>query len=442
MKTVILGLGAGGLFTGITLRKLDREREILFIDPKSFDLLHPCGLPYVIEGKIESFEKVKHNLPDMGFAKMLEHEAVSVNLEDKTVQAKDLKSQELKSIGYDELVIATGSRAAIPPIEGAEKLLGRGVFTVDSYDSSFALEEACERSKKAVVLGAGAIGLESANALRTRGLEVTVFKMLPNALAKSLDPDMSRLVEDHLKEKGIGLRFEQKVERITGEDRVEGAVVDGETVEADMVVLAAGVRPNTGFLQDSGIDMGKWGILTDERMQTNVPDVYAVGDCVQVKSLIDGRDWMMQLAVAAYKQGMVAAYNIAGKSRTYDGALSTFASRIGDIEAAATGFNSHSAGDDIVIGKATDFTKPEWCGIGQSITVKLIFEKSSGKLLGAQTAGLEGAAERVNIASTAIQAGMDAEKLSKVELCYCPQVSQTYDVLMQAADNALRKMGR
>jgi len=433
MNIVIIGSGTGGLFTAVTIKKQNRDAQITFVDKKDFDLLHPCGLPYVLEGKVDSFEKLKSDLPDMGFVKMHQHEAISVNPSDKKVEIRNLES-ETSQLDYDKLVIASGASAVVLPVSGVDL---KGVFTLDNWENSFALSEMAKTAKKATVVGAGAIGLETANALKERGLEVTIVEMLPCALAKAIDPDMSKILEEYLKTKGINLMFDSKVEEIKGNNNVESVVVNGNIMETDIVVMAAGVKPNTDFLKDSGITMGKWGITVNEQMQTNFPDIYAVGDCVQTKSLIDCRDWMMQLAVAAYKQGIVAGNHILGNDAAYKGALTTFSSKIGDMEVAATGFNSHCV--DAIAGKAKALTRPEWCSGGKDLTIKLLVDKT-GKLLGGQAVGEEGAAHRIDVVSTAIKAGFSIYDFSEIELTYCPAISETYDVLMQAADNAIRKL--
>ncbi len=429
MKTVLLGSGTGALFTMLAIRKHDREAELVVVDEKDFELLHPCGIPYVIEGRVDSLDKLKGKMPALGQTMMLGHSVVSVNTGEKKVEVENLGTHERTFIDYDNLVICTGSSAVVPPVPGADL---PHVFKIDSHDDAVRIKDF--EASSAVIVGAGAIGLETAYALRRKGLDVTIVEMLGSLLPKAIDPDMSALAENYLKSQGINIMLNSKLESIE-----EGhVIVDGNKVDAGMVILSVGVKPNTGFLDGSGVEVGKWGIVVNERMQTNVPGIYAVGDCVQVKSLIDGRDWMMQLAVAAYKQGTVAGMNICGRDSAYRGALTTFASRIGDIEVAATGFNSHFAGE-AVIGKSNGYTKPEWCGDASDVTVKLLVNKE-GKILGGQAVGA-GAAERINVVSAAISAGMDIFGLSSVELCYCPAVSETYDVLMQAADNAIRRLG-
>jgi len=439
MKLLILGSGTGGLFAAVTVKKRMRDAEIVFIDKKDFELLHPCGLPYVIEGKVESFDELKGTLPDMGFTKKLKHEALGIMPDKKAVLVKNLDTSEEFEETYDKLLIATGSSALVPPVPGAKELLGKGVFKVDSFDESYALAEYAKNSKMAIVVGAGAIGLETAVALRAKGLEVTVVEMMEYSLARAIDPDIAKILDDSLTATGINMMFSSKLEQVKGSDKVESVTVAGNDIQADIVILAAGVRSNTDLLADSGIELGKWGIKVNEKMQTNIEDIYAVGDCVQIKSLIDKRDWMMQLAVAAYKQGMVAGTNIIGKDASYKGALTTFSSKIGNLEVAATGFNSSCAECDIITGKSTGQTKPHWCQGGTEITVKILCD-NKGRIIGGQAIGEYGAASRINVLSIAIQAGFSVHQLSETELTYCPAISETYDVLMKAADNCIRKM--
>jgi NADH oxidase (H2O2-forming) len=244
-------------------------------------------------------------------------------------------------------------------------------------------------------------------------------------------------MQEHMEGKGIRFRMGSTLSRLNGLDKLESVEIDGQSIACDMLVLAVGVRGNTGLARDAGLLIGRWGIKVNQFMQTSDPDIYAIGDCVEIKSRIDGRDTLMQLAVAAYKQGVVAGNHICGQSRPYHGALCTFATKIGSLEAAATGFASEDSPES-VSGKASGSIRPEWCHSGGRATVKLISARN-GKLLGCQAVG-EGASERVNIASAAIQAGFSAYDLSETELCYCPAVSDTYDILMQAADNLIRRL--
>jgi NADH oxidase (H2O2-forming) len=437
MKTVIIGSGTGGLFAALTIRKRDSSAEITVIDRKDFELLHPCGLPQAIGGELKDLTCLKGKLPDIRINKMLEHHVERIDTATKKVIAKDLKSEQMIEVGYDKLIIATGGNAFIPKIEGAERLMGKGVFKLATWEDAIHIINTLEGKKTALVAGAGAIGLELAYAMMKQGLEVTVVEAMPRIMPKSFDEDMAGLVQGHLEAMGIKFRLGSRLERVYGSDSLESIEIDGQKQGCNLAILAVGVRGNYDIAMASGLNVGKYGVMVNEMMQTSNPDIYAIGDCVQVRSLIDGRDTAMQLAVAAYKQGVIAGCNIVGQKRTYKGALNTFVIKLGDLEAASTGFTSDDAKEPMA-GKAKGSLVPEWCGGKDQIEVKLIASRD-GRLQGCQAVG-KGAAERVNIASTALQARFTVHDLAETELCYCPAISDTYDVLMQAADNLIRKL--
>jgi len=441
MKIIIIGMGTGGLFSAITIKKRERDAEIVFFDKKDFDILHPCGLPYAIEGRINSFDALKSELPDMGFIKFHKHEVKKIISNEKKLLVENLKNKEISEHNYDKLIIASGGKQFIPDIPGVKL---KGVFSVHGYRECFELSEYIKTCKKAIIIGAGAIGLETSIALKRRGLDVTVVEMMKNSLPNSLDSDIAMILDDYLKEQGISLMFNSRIMEIKGKEKVSNVVLNTndniKELETDLVVLAMGVRGNNGIVKGTDINMGKYGIITNERMQTNHPDIYAIGDCIQVKSFIDNRDTSMHLAVAAYKQGLVAGKNILGIPAKYKGALGTFASKIGDMEVAATGFHSGTKDIETISGKAKSLTKPSWCS-GEDITLKIISDKD-GMLIGGQAIGLSGAAARINILCAAISSRASVYNLADMEMAYCPEVSETYDVLMQAADNLIRKINR
>jgi NADH oxidase (H2O2-forming) len=437
MKAVIIGSGTGGLFAALTIRKRDSSAEITVIDRKDFELLHPCGLPQAIGGELKDLSCLKGTLPDIGLKKLLQHSVERIDTAGKKVIAKDLNNEKMIELEYDKLIISTGSSAFIPKIEGAERLMGKGVFKLATWEDAILIINALEGKKTALVAGAGAIGLELAYALRKRGMEVTIVEAMPKILPKSFDEDMAKTVKEHLEAMGIKFRLGARLERVNGSDLLESIEIDGQKQACSMAVLAVGVRGNCDIALASGLNVGKYGIIVNEMMQTSNPDIYAIGDCVQVRSLIDGRETAMQLAVAAYKQAIVAGCNVLGLKRAYKGALNTFVIKLGDLEAASTGFTSDDA-NEALAAKAKGRLIPEWCGGNGHIEVKLIASRD-GKLLGCQAVG-KGASERVNIVSTALQARFSVYDLAETELCYCPAVSDTYDVLMQAADNLIRRL--
>ncbi len=440
-KIVIIGLGSGGFAASLAIRRADPEAAITIIEKRAYEMFSPCGMPFAIEG-IVGLDNLRFSLPDdRQITKLLEHEALAINAADKNIDVKNLKTKEVIKVPFDSLIIAPGASPFIPPVRGANEALGRGVFVLHDLESARKIIEHAGKARKAVVVGAGPIGLEIAVALRTKGLDVTVVEMLAYAFPRALDKDMAKLVERKVEDGGIKLIMNKSVSSINGLP-VSSVNVGEEIIETDMVVLASGVRANVDIAKNAGIDVGKWGIRTNSRMETNVRGIYAVGDCIETVSLIDHRPTVMQLSSAAYRQGMVAGANAAGGYDTYEGALGTFVSLIGELEVAATGFNeffAKAAGLEIISGKAQGKSKPEYYPGSKDITVKILADAKTGRLLGGQAVG-EGAAARVNVLSLAIRCGMDVHSLAKTEIAYCPMIAENYDVLNKAADFAVRRM--
>ncbi len=438
---VIIGLGSGGFAAVLTARRTDPQASVTIIEKRAYDMFSPCGMPFAIEGII-SLDNLKFSLPeDKQITKLLSHEATAINPAGKNVVVKNLKTRESVSVPYDYLIIASGAEPFIPPIKGAKENTGKGVFVLHDLESARKIIDYAKNAKKAVVVGAGPIGLEIAAALRKNGLDVAVVEMLSYALPRALDRDMAKAVEKSVEESGIKLLFNKTVSSINGSP-VESVSVGEEIIKTDMVVLASGVRANLDIARNAGIEIGKWGIKTNAQMETSIKGIYAVGDCIETVSLINHRPTMMQLSSAAYRQGMVAGANAAGGYDTYDGALTTFASLIGELEVAATGFNEFfagSAGFEIISGKAHGKSKPEYYPGAKDITVKIIADAKTGKVLGGQAVG-EGAGARMNVIALAIRCGMDVYSLSRTEMAYCPMLAENYDVLNKASDFAVRKL--
>ncbi len=438
---VIIGLGSGGFSATLAARRTDPESTITIIERRSYEMFSPCGMPFTIEG-IVSLDDLKFSLPeDKQITKLLEHEAQAINPIEKKVVVKNLKTNEIVSVPYDSFILASGAEPFIPPIKGVKENIGRGVFLLHNLESARKIIEHAKNAKNAVVVGAGPIGLEIAVALRKNGLDVVVVEMLSHAFPRALDKDMAKVVEQSLEESRIKLLFNKTVSSINGSP-VESVSVGDDAIKTDMVVLASGVKANLDLAKNAGIETGRWGIKTNARMETNVRGIYAVGDCIETVSLIDHRPTVMQLSSAAYRQGMVAGTNAAGGYDTYEGALLTFASLIGKLEVAATGFNeffAQSAGFKVISGKARGKNKPEYYPGAKDITVKLIADAKTGKVLGGQVVG-EGAGARINVISLAIKCGIDVYLLSQTEMAYCPMLAENYDVLNKAADFAVRKL--
>ncbi len=233
------------------------------------------------------------------------------------------------------------------------------------------------------------------------------------------------------------------VEKITGDEKVTSITVNSKTIPVDMVIMASGVHANWDLAKDAGCELGNWGIRTNAKMETSIPGIYAIGDCVETVSLINHKPWMSQLSTTAYRQGITAGTNAAGGYDTFSGSLTTFVSVIGKMEVAATGFNkffANTAGYKVVIGKASGLTKPEWYPGAKEITIKVLADASTGRIIGGQGIGEEGVSARVNLISFAIKGGMNLHDLYEAELAYCPAVSEAYDPVSKACEFAIRKM--
>ena len=426
-KYLILGLGTAGFAAALAIKKKDRQASITFIDKKNFDLLHSCGMPYAIEGKV-SFDSLKH---DIGSSKMgikiIGSKATKIDAKSKVVEHEKGKED------YDKLIIALGSYAFMPPIDGIKN---RNVFHVDDIENAKWISDNAKNVNSAVIIGAGAIGIETAFALKKRGLKVTIVEMLDYCFPKAIDKDISFVLEEHLKDNDIELLFGKKLEKI----EEDGVVISGERIKAEIVVMATGVKPRIKLAGDCGVLTDKFGIVLNDKMETNVKNIYAAGDCCQTVNFITGKKYPGLTATIAYKQGTIAGANAAGGSSAYKGAITSFVSAVGDMEVAATGLNSHFAeGFEVVVGKSKGKDKPEWYPESKDLAVKILADKKTGKVIGGQAVGA-GAGSVINVIATAIKGRMTLQDVSDIELSYCPEVSQAYPVLQQAVDLAIRKI--
>jgi NADPH-dependent 2,4-dienoyl-CoA reductase/sulfur reductase-like enzyme len=444
-KIVIIGLGTGGLYSSRAATRFDRKAEITIVERREYDMFSPCGLPYAIEGIVDSFEDLKHSVPSTRQLNiMLRHEALSIDTEGKRVQVENLETGKVSWIDYDSLILSTGSQPIILPIPGAREFLDRGVHVVTNPENAKELRDAALKSKRAVVVGGGAIGLELAIALKELGLEVWVTKRSPPPFPRNLDPDMGKIISEYLDTKGLHILFGKGIDSVNGEERVESVVIAGETIPTDIVVMAVGVNPTSDLGEKAGLDVEKGALLVDDRMETSIKDVYAIGDCAQSFSGVDGQPSYVALATTAFKQATVAGVN-AGGDMVFGGNLGTFVSFIGNLEVSCTGYNSAAAeknGFKVVTGRANMVIKPSWMPGTKDISVKLVVDAETGRILGGQAIGEEGAAWRMNVVALAIKQRMTIQEFSTIELAYCPAVSEVYDPLLVAADIAIRRHSR
>ena len=444
-KIVIIGLGVGGLYAAKSAMNTDRSAEVTIIEKRDYDMFSACGLPFAIEGVVADFDDLKFPVPGhlKRLKKLLCHEVTSIDVKNRSVIVKNLTTGDSDNLPFDALIIACGAEPILLPVPGAKDFVGNGIHFVTNPENAKAVKNKIKGARNALVIGGGAIGLEIAIALNVAGLDVTVTKRSPPVLPRALDPDMGTPIEEHLNELGIRTLFGKSLERIQGHDKVESVVIAGEEIQSDLVVMAVGVKANMSLAQGAGITCGKNGIITNNRLETNLKNVYAIGDCIETFNLINQKPYTMQLATSAYRQGIVAGVNAAGGATEYSGALGTFVTKIGKLEVAATGFNTTTAqelGYDVLGTKVTAPTKPEYMPGHKPITVKIIADKNNGRILGGQAVGEEGAAWRVNLISLAIRAEMDIKTFNQTELAYSPPVSEVYDVLTMVTEFASRRL--
>jgi len=443
-RIVIIGGNAAGINAASFARKTDRDAEITIIERDKYAVYSRCGLPFVIAGEIPSFEDLVLYPPD--YYKMMridlrtETTATAIDKDAKTVEIQDNKTGATETLEYDSLVLCTGARAWIPPIEGRDK---KGVYMLRTIDDGRAISDAIREARDAVIIGAGAIGLEMAASLRERGLNVTVVELLPHVLPVSLDQDMARLVQKKLDEHGVRVITGKGVDAILGDERVKAVSVAGEEIKADMVIAATGVRANWDLAKEAGIELGRRGIKTDHRMMTSVEGIYAAGDCVENIHLITKQPSVCQLGTAAVRMGKVAGINAAGGHATFPGFLGSFVTKVFDLQIGATGLTERDAkrfGFDAVSGSIRGVTRAEYYPGGKEVRVKLVVDGETHRVIGGQVVGGEDVTQRVNAISLAIQAGMTIHDLARADTCYAPPLADVWEAIVLAADVTLKRL--
>ena len=444
MKTLIIGGVAGGASAAARLRRLKEDEEIILLERGEYVSFANCGLPYYIGGVITERSRLTLQTPQSFKARFnvdvrVLNEAVSVNPQFKTVEIRNLKTGEIYSESYDNLILSPGARQVKPNIEGAD---APNVFTLRNIPDMLEIKRYIEneRPRRAVVAGGGYIGLEMAENLKRTGIETTVAEISEH-LIPSLDSDMAANVHVHIRERGIDLRLNNGIKAI-----IPGRVLleDGE-LETDMVIICAGVRPDTQFLEGC-LPLNERGcIITDSHMRTGVPGIYAVGDAAEIKNYLTGEPAFIPLAGPANKQGRIAADNIAGIPSEYKGTQGSSIIKLFDLTAASSGLNEKT-----VAGLGLDYDKTyiysashaSYYPGGANMCIKALWDKKILKLLGAQIVGTDGVDKRMDVLAAAIRLGARITDLAQLELCYAPPFSSAKDpvnMLGFVAENVINK---
>ena len=449
MKVVIVGGVAGGATAAARIRRLDENAEIVVFERSGYISYANCGLPYYIGGVIEDPEDLTLQTPESFFSRFrihmkVHHEVTAIHPDRKTVSVKDLKSGEEFEESYDKLLLSPGAKPVWPDLPGMDS---DKLFSLRTVEDTFRIKEFVDHNKpkSAVMVGGGFIGLEVAENLRELGMDVTIVQR-PKQLMNPFDADMASFIHSEVRKHGVKLALGYSVEGFEEKDGgINVLLKNREAIHTDMVVLAIGVTPESSLAKDAGLALGlKGSILVNDRMETSVPDIYAVGDAVQVKHYVTGEAALIALAGPANKQGRIAADNICGGDSRYLGSQGSSVIKVFDMTAATTGINETNAWkaglhvDTVIL---SPMSHAGYYPGGKVMTMKVVFEKETYRLLGAQIVGYAGVDKRIDVLATAIRVGMKATELKDLDLAYAPPYSSAKDPVNMAGfmiDNIAR----
>ena len=438
MKVVIIGGVAGGATAAARIRRLNERAEIVMLERTGYVSYANCGLPYYVGGAIADEEDLTLQTPQAFYARYrvdarVGHEAIAIDRAGKTVTVRELATGKTYEETYDKLMLAPGAKPVLPPAAQTED---RRVFTLRTVEDTLAMHDYVvgQKPQTAVVVGSGFIGLETAENLAGRGVHVTLIQRGGQVLAP-LDADMACFLHAELVRNGVDLRLSTPFEGLETGEKVRVLTSRG-AIEADMAVIALGVVPDTALAKEAGLELGQKGsIVTDAHMRTSDPDIYAAGDAVEVRHFVTGAKTLIALAGPANKQGRIAADNLCGGNSEYRGSQGSSVVKVFSLTAAATGINEKTARaagldyDKVVLSPASHAT---YYPGAQVMTMKVLFERGSLRLLGAQIVGGAGVDKRIDVLATAIRAGLTADLLKDLDLAYAPPYSSAKDPVNMA----------
>ena len=440
MKVVIVGGVAGGATAAARIRRLDEKAQIVVFERSGYISYANCGLPYYIGDVIRDAEELTIQTPESFYNRFrvdmrVYHEVEAIHPKKKTVSVKNLKTGEEFEESYDKLILSPGAKPTQPRFSGID--LDK-VFTLRTVEDTFRIKNYITENhpQSVVLIGGGFIGLELAENLCERGMKVTVVEYKKQLLSP-FDSDMASFIHNEMRKHGVNLALGCAVE---GLEKTEGGIKvllkDKVSLHADMVVLAIGVTPDTTLAKEAGLELGiKGAIVVNDRMETSIPDIYAAGDAVQVKNYVTGDAALISLAGPANKQGRIIADNICGLDSRYQGSQGSSIIKVFDVTAALTGINERSAremGLDVETVILSPMSHAGYYPGGMVMTMKVVFEKGTYRLLGAQIVGYEGVDKRIDVLATAIRAGIKATDLKNLDLAYAPPYSSAKDPVNMA----------
>ncbi len=454
-RIVIIGGVATGPKAAARCRRLDQEAEITMVERGDLLSYAGCGMPFYIEGIVEFETLLKTSVgvirdadyfeSGMGIRVMVRTEAVKINRVSKTVTVKDLETDETTDLPYDKLVLATGARPFVPRMEGVDL---EEVHRLYNPHQAKAIRDALDMgAKKVAIVGGGLIGMEICGAFLERGCEVTILEMMPHLVPALMDEEMALLLEGYLKENGVHVVTGSAVSRIVddGSGKVAGVeTADGRRFDAEVVIVAIGVRPNTDLAVEAGLEIGPTrAIAVNEHLQTSDPDIYAGGDCVECTHLVTGEKVYAPMGSTANKHGRIIANNINGMETDFPGVTTSAVFKILDYNCGCTGITERRArelGYEVETSLCPQRDYSFFMPGASMFVAKLVAEKASGKILGCQVMGTGDGVKRIDVVATALKYGGSVKDLADLDLAYAPPFSQAIDAIAHAANVVRNKM--
>ncbi len=440
MKVVIVGGVAAGASAAARLRRLDEKAEIIIFERSGYISYANCGLPYYIGDVIVDSNDLTLQTPKGFYQRFrikanVHHEVLAINPNEKTVTVKNLEDGSEFKESYDKLVLSPGAKPSVPGIFGVDN---DKVFKLRTVEDTFQIKKFVEDNKpqSVVIAGGGFIGIELAENLKELGMDVTVVQLFKH-LTNNFDPDMASFIHNEMRKHDVNLKLGQAVEGFEKDgDKVKVYIKDQKPLTADMAVLAVGVSPDTKLAKEAGLKLGVGGsIVVNEYLETSHKDIYAAGDAVEVEHFVTGKKALISLAGPANKQGRMIADNICGGSSRYLGSLGSSILKVFDLSAASTGINENEAkaagidADHVIL---SPLSNSSYYPGGKVMTMKVVFEKETYRLLGAQIVGYEGVDKRIDVIATAIFANLKATELKDLDLSYAPPYSSAKDPVNMA----------
>lgn len=449
-RLVVIGGDAAGMSAASQARRRrgPQDLEIIAFEKGSYTSFSACGIPYFIGGVVDDFDKLIARSPEAFRSKQsidvrIRSEVTEIDLDKRSVVVRDHEGSKTYEERFDLLLYATGAKPLRPPLENSD---AQGIFGVQTLGDGEAIKRFIEREgcKSAVVVGGGYIGIEMAEAFVLRGMDVSLIERAPQPMS-TLDPDMGELVGTAMEGEGITLHRGETVQGFEVEEgRVVAVVTDRRTIQTDVVILGLGARPNTELAEHAGIPLGPTrGVKVDRRMRTEVEGVWAAGDCAEKFHLVSRKPVTIALGTHANKEGRTAGINIGGGYETFPGVLGTAVSKVCSLEVARTGLKESEATDagfEFVTATVDSTTRAGYFPGAAPIKTKMIVERRSGLLLGAQIIGQEGAAKRIDVIATALWNEMTVEDMLQMDLSYAPPFAPVWDPVLITARKAWQKV--